>query len=284
MPPPFRAEQIGSLLRPRSLIEARNITSTSSSLTTRSEYLSAQDSAIAAVVTQQLNRSVRPITSGEYERYIFYSDFFDRLSGFELRPSIPLEDFKPYFPTVRVLRSRGATHRDGIVCSGPVRHVQSPLLAEWLYLRSLLPEALWAECKVTLPSPTYYHMQLKEGMAWNGVYESDEAFFADVAAAYRREFEVLYQAGVRNVQVDDPNMSFFCDDTYLQALKAEGMDAAKMLRFYVKVHNDCLEDLPRDLHVGIHICRGRLEDTSSAENSMIIHILFVTRLPHASTK
>ena len=258
MPPPFRADHIGSLLRPRSLIEARKITSTSASATARADYIKAQNEAIATVVREQLDRSVRPITSGEYERHIFYSDFFDRLSGFKLRPSIPLQDFKPYFPSVKVLASRGATHRDGIVCTGKVKHVESPLLEEWMYLRSLMPEEMWRECKVTLPSPTYYHMQLKEGMAWRGVYDNDEAFFEDVAAAYRREFEVLYQAGVRNVQVDDPNMSFFCDYSYRAALREEGADAQKTLEFYVKVHNDCLRGLPEDLHVGMHICRGML--------------------------
>ncbi len=258
MAPPFRADHIGSLLRPQPLIEARNVTSTSASVTARADYINAQNEAIAAVVRQQLDRSVRPITSGEYERHIFYSDFFDRLSGFELRPSIPIQDFKPYFPTIKVLVSRGATHRDGIVCTGKVKHESSPLLEEWMYLRSLLPEEIWRECKITLPSPTYYHMQLKEGVAWKGVYGSDEAFFEDVAAAYRKEFEVLYQAGVRNVQVDDPNMSFFCDENYIKALEEEGVDAKKMLDFYVKVHNDCLRGLPEDLHVGMHICRGML--------------------------
>ena len=255
MTPPFRADHIGSLLRPQSLIEARKITSTSASVTAKADYINAQNEAIATVVRQQLDRSVRPITSGEFERHIFYSDFFDRLSGFKLQPSISIEDFKPYFPTIKVLVSRGATHRDGIVCTGRVKHERSPLLDEWMYLRGLLPQEMWRQCKVTLPSPTYYHMQLKEGMAWKGVYENDETFFEDVAAAYRKEFEMLYHAGVRNVQVDDPNMSF-CDQNYIRALKEEGVEADRMLEFYVKVHNDCLRGLPKDLHVGMHVCRG----------------------------
>jgi methionine synthase II (cobalamin-independent) len=65
-------------------------------------------------------------------------------------------------------------------------------------------KGIWKERKITVPSPVYYHMQLKEGLVWeNGVYDSDEAFFEDVAAAYRKEFQVLYEAGVRNLRVDD---------------------------------------------------------------------------------
>lgn len=71
-----------------------------------------------------------------------------------------------------------ATARDGIVCTGKVRHVNSPLLDEWMYLRILLSKELWGQCKITVQSPGYYHMQLKEGTVWeNGDYDSDEAFF-----------------------------------------------------------------------------------------------------------
>jgi methionine synthase II (cobalamin-independent) len=190
MAPPFRAEHIGSLLRPQGLIEVRHKVGPSlPSGPVQENLIKIQNEAIAAVVSQQLARSIRPITSGEYERKIFYSDFFDRLSGFELRPDIPIGSFRPYFPTVKVLASRGAKSRDGVACTRKVRHVKSPLLDEWMYLRSLLPKESWKECKITVPSPVYYHMQLKEGLVWeNGVYDSDEAFFEDVAAAYRKSF------------------------------------------------------------------------------------------------
>ena len=258
MAPPFRADHIGSLLRPQQLIEARNeALSSSSSEAAQESLIKIQNQAIAAVVEQQLARSIRPITSGEYERKIFYSDFFDRLSGFELRPDIPMDSFKPYFPTVKVLASRGETTRDGVICTSKVMHVQSPLLDEWMYLRSLLPKQSWGECKITVPSPVYYHMQLKEGRVWeNGVYDNDEAFFEDVTVAYRKEFQVLYDAGVRNIQVDDPNLTYFCDEGYLRALREVGVDARKLLETYVGVHNACLKGLPEDLHIGTHLCRG----------------------------
>lgn len=263
MTPPFRAEHIGSLLRPRALIEARNITSTLASATARSEYVEIQNAAIAAVVEQQLARGVQPITSGEYERHIFYSDFFNRLAGFELRRGVSLDTFLPYFPTIKVMLENGVKTRDCIICTEKVRHVTSPLLEEWLYLRSLLPESQWGQCKVTIPSPTYFHIQLQQGKAWEeGVYDSDEAFFDDVCAAYRKEFEVLYQAGVRNIQVDDPNLSFFCDQGFLAGLKKRGLDAQAKLESYVRMHNACLEGLPADLHVGIHLCRGMLTSGS----------------------
>ena len=133
--------------------------------------------------------------------------------------------------------------------------MKSPLLDDWMYLRTLLPEESWGECKIMVPSLVYYHMQLKEGTVWeNGVDENDEASLEDVAAAYRKEFEVLYEVCVRNIQVDDPNLTFLCDEGYLRALKEAEVDARKLLKTYVGVHNACLTDL----HIGTHLCRGTL--------------------------
>lgn len=121
-------------------------------------------------------------------------------------------------------------------------------------------EADLAKCKITIPSPTYQHMQLRPGSAFTAGsgYVSDEAYFADLAAAYRAELNSLYDAGCRNVQIDDPNMTFFVMDSFLDGCRADGVDPDVLLQQYIRVHNACLTDLPGDMHVGIHLCRGNM--------------------------
>ncbi|OQV05998.1 Cobalamin-independent synthase, Catalytic domain-containing protein [Cladophialophora immunda] len=281
MAPPFRADQVGSLLRPQSLVEARknsnlqgarlrngpvaqgeddaaaNLTAGSSSNEADPiEVLrSEQAKAIKDVVGEQLSRHILPITTGEYERGIFYGNFFESLSGFEVRYT-PMADFKVDFPTNRPLIKWGLPGRDaGFPTSNKVTLERSAYLDDWLYLRSLLPEERWRDAKMTVPPPGWWHIQLKEPFD-RSLYENDEALLRDLSAAVRKEILTLYEHGLRVVQVDDPNLSFFCDEEWIQACQKEGVDLERLLELYITSHNDAIKDLPSDLHVGIHICRG----------------------------
>lgn len=103
-------------------------------------------------------------------------------------------------------------------------------------------------------------MQLRPGGAYTAEsgYGGDEAYFADLAAAYRAELQSLYDAGCRHVQVDDPNMTFFVMDSFLAGCRVDGVDPDALLAQYVGVHNACLAGRPADMHVGIHLCRGNM--------------------------
>ena len=89
-----------------------------------------------------------------------------------------------------------------------------------------------------------------------GVYNDREAYFNDIAAAYRQELEVLYAAGCRNVQIDGPYLAFFCDVGMLKGLRDEGDDPDALFDAYVRLYNNCLATRPRDMTVGLHLCRG----------------------------
>lgn len=162
MAPPFRAEQIGSLMRPPELLIARSaagVTSTYSQLT--KELQQATENAIAGVVYKQLELGIRPITSGEYERDKFYSGFFETLDGMEVVKNIPLDEgYRTNFPTVRTLKSLGITTRDSVVAKDRISHTRSAYLTEWTALCSLLPQERWSECKLTMPPITHSHMQV----------------------------------------------------------------------------------------------------------------------------
>ena len=283
MAPIFRADHVGSLLRPKGLVEARknaiphktrlreeliqdqqtsdDVTSTNRATPPDEDPMARlkteQDAAIKDVVSEQLTRHVLPITTGEYERAIFYGNFFEALSGFEMRYT-EMSGFKTDFPTNRPLIKWGVPGREaGYPTSSHVKWVKSAYLDDWLYLRSLLPKEKWPLAKMTVPTPSWYHVQLKEPFD-KTLYADDASLLSDIAAALRQEILTLYDQGLRNVQVDDPNLSFFCDEVWVDTCAKEGVDLDHLLELYIKAHNDAVAGLPADLNVGVHICRGNL--------------------------
>ncbi|KAI0158178.1 hypothetical protein GGR57DRAFT_459372 [Xylariaceae sp. FL1272] len=264
MAPPFRNDHIGSLLRPKSLLDARSALSSPSqmySLEIPESVKAAQLKAIQDVAALQISKGVRSITDGEYARHIYYGGFFEKLSGFEARPTLRIPDaFRTDFPTTTKLKLMGATTRAACVCTGKIQYKESPYLAEWLTLHASLPEELIRSAKITLPAPTYQHIQLKPGTAYTAEsgYTSDEAYFADIASCYAAELKTLYDAGVRNIQIDDPHLTYFASSQFLDGCKKDGTNTDELLNLYISVHNQLLKGKPKDLHMGVHLCRGNM--------------------------
>ncbi len=278
MAPPFRADQVGSLLRPKSLVEARkhsklpwnNLRAGPGADEHKAEASPApndadedpmslleteQHRAIKEVIRDQRSRNILPLTTGEYERGIFYGNFFESLSGFEVRYT-PMSEFKKGFPTNRPLIEWGVPGRDaGFPTEKVVTLEKSAYLDDWLFLRDQLPKERWGDAKMTVPPPAWWHIQLKEPFD-KSLYETDAALLKDLSAVLRKEILTLYNHGLRNVQVDDPNLSFFCDEIWIETCKTEGVDLDALLELYITSHNDAIGDLPTDLTVGVHICRG----------------------------
>lgn len=101
-------------------------------------------------------------------------------------------------------------HKPGesIVCTGKIKHVGSSYLPDWNYLKALVAPEKVKDLKITLAAPEWYHLRYKPGYAYpKDVYPSDAEYFADIAAAYRTELQILYDAGCRNVTIDDPNLA-----------------------------------------------------------------------------
>lgn len=258
MAPPFRADQVGSLLRPSSLLQARRNALEDRSEGSREELVQVQEIATKAAVQKQLYLAIRPITSGEYERAVFSRGFQDQLEGFSI-VNVPFSDHRPGFPTIRQFSKMGLDTRLQVVATGKIKHTQSPYLNDWLYLRSLLPKEKWHEAKFTIVSPTYNHGLLGHSTysATSG-YSNDEEFFRDLIFAYQAEINILYEHGLRFLQIDDPNMSFFCDEEWVAYSQSIGQDLESLHDQHIKVHNELLAQLPKDLRVGVHLCRGNL--------------------------
>ncbi|KAI1364355.1 hypothetical protein F5Y08DRAFT_339702 [Xylaria arbuscula] len=265
MAPPFRNDHVGSLLRPKELLDARASLGSASqmySLDIPEEAKVAERKAIQKVVQIQIEKGIRAITDGEYARHIYYGGFFEKLGGFEARPTLPIPDaFRTDFPTTTKLAAElGAKTRAAVVCTGKITYEKSPYLPEWLLLRETLPQDLWNAAKITVPAPTYQHIQLKPGTAWTAEsgYTSDEEYLDDIAKCYAQEMQTLYDAGVRNVQVDDPHLTYFASSMFLEGCKKDGTNTDELLDLYTRTHNKLLSQKPKDLHMGMHLCRGNM--------------------------
>ncbi|WQF85582.1 Putative cobalamin-independent methionine synthase MetE/archaeal, UROD/MetE-like superfamily [Colletotrichum destructivum] len=269
MAPLFRADQVGSLIRPDFLLEDR------ASLGFYADKLSADQAvatsaAVAHAAQKQLDLDIRPITSGEYERTIFFGGFFENLEGMEVRQDLRIpQDFRPDLPNVTGLAKMGLKHFAAVVATGKIKHVSSAYLPAWEMIKKTVPEEYWKDCKMSIPSITWQHMYLAKGTAFTpGTYASDQDYFLDLAAAFRAELKALYDAGLRSVQVDDPNLTFFIVEQFREGLRGDGIDPDSLMELYIWAHNQALEGLPLDMHVGIHLCRGNMPDGPSfAEGS-----------------
>ena len=268
MPPRFRADQVGSLLRPPQLLEARSNLSSPSKMYdihNDSQIHQAETEAIQWAVQKQQELAIRPFCSGEYDRHIYYGGLFETLEGMTPMPDLPIKEaFRTDFPTTTKLAEMGAETRAAVVCTGPIRWSQTAYMDEWKALRSTLSAEYWWECKMTIPSPTYQHIQLKPGTAFtkDSGYNSDEQYFHDLATAYRSEIEALYDEGLRNLQIDDPHLTYFCSSQFLNGCKKDGTDTDALLELYFDVHNQILSNLPEDLHMSIHLCRGNMSGST----------------------
>lgn len=117
--------------------------------------------------------------------------------------------FREYVPDIAAFLEEEKVPGESVICDGKISHTgKSSYIEQFEYLKSILPAERHGEIKMTLAAPNWYHLRYKEGQAYpKEVYASDEEYFADIAEAYRTELKILYDAGLRNAQVDDPNLA-----------------------------------------------------------------------------
>ena len=235
-------------------------------LATDDRIKQAESEAINYAVRKQIELSIRPICSGEYSRHIFYGGFFEKLEGMKAVPDLPIiEAFRTDFPTITALAKMGAKTRAAVVCTGPIKWKQSAYLDEWKMLRSTVPREQWKDCKITLPSPSYQHIQLKQGTAYTKAsgYTNDKQYFEDLGKAYAAEIKALYDEGCRNIQIDDPHLTYFCSSQFLDGCRKDGTDTEELFDLYLEAHNMFLREKPgSDLHIGTHLCRGNMSGST----------------------
>jgi 5-methyltetrahydropteroyltriglutamate--homocysteine methyltransferase len=218
--PPFRADHVGSFLRPKRLLDARE--QHKSGALTAAALRAVEDDAIRDIVRFQEGLGLRGITDGEYRRTYFHIDFLTRLSGVETKGGIAVSfhsaagnvDFSP--PVMQV--------------TGPVRHDQAIQRADFEFLRSVTTRTP----KVTIPSPTMLHFRGGRNAISKDAYPDLEAFYADVAQAYRAEIADLAAAGCTYLQLDDTNLAYLCDEKMREGARQRGDDPNELPRRYAR--------------------------------------------------
>jgi 5-methyltetrahydropteroyltriglutamate--homocysteine methyltransferase len=247
--PPFRADHVGSFLRPPELLEARARLPRGSA-----ELRRAEDEAIRAVVRLQETCGLEGITDGEFRRTYFHIDFLEKLEGVEARGGLTTRfhtatgkeiDFAP--PVLHV--------------TGTVRHARPILVDDFHFLRAQTGRTP----KVTLPSPTMLHFRGGRAAIGAEAYPELEPFFDDVAAGYREELRQLGDAGARYVQLDDTNLAYLCDPKLREGARQRGDDPAELPRRYARLINAAIAGRPAGMVACVHMCRGNFRSAWVAE-------------------
>jgi 5-methyltetrahydropteroyltriglutamate--homocysteine methyltransferase len=260
--PPFRADHVGSFLRPPELLAARDRFAKGE--ISRTTLREAEDAAIRDVVRYQEDLGLTGITDGEFRRTYFHVDFLEQLDGVETKGGINVRfhtvkgdvEFAP--PVMRV--------------TGPVRHARPIQLADFEFLQSVTKKVP----KVTIPSPTMLHFRGGREAISRDAYPDLERFYADVAAAYRDEIAALAKAGCRYLQLDDPNLAYLCDAKMREGARARGDDPDELPRRYARLINAAIEGRPKDMAVCVHLCRGNFKSAWVAEGGYepVAQVLF----------
>ena len=245
----FRADQVGSFLRPKYLLDAR--AQAAKGQITPEQLRAVEDKAIADVVKFQEEVGLKSITDGEFRREYFHLDFLKQLGG--VRTELPVcvvgPDGKEHLspPTMKVVDK--------------VRHVKDIQLADFQYLKSVTRRTP----KVTIPSPTMLHFRGGRAGISSQHYPDLEQFYQDVADAYGAELRSLAAAGCTSVQLDDTNLAYLCDESMRAAALKRGDDPNELPHRYASFINRVVAQKPSGMTLAMHLCRGNFKSTWAAQ-------------------
>lgn len=247
--PPFRADQVGSLLRPEALLEAR--TEHAAGGIDAAALRAAEDAAIADAVARQEAAGLPVIMDGEFRRENFWIDFIRGIPGLEIAGAD--EDAK--FSETSSGTARYAPKWARATARITPGEVQ--LRGDYEYLAGLTDRTV----KMTLPSPTRAHVLSGDKAADPDVYPNMDDYWADMAAVYQHEIAGLEALGCRYIQIDEPYFSSFIDDKQRAHLGQIHGDADSLLGTYVDALNACISKRSAGTTVALHICRGNARST-----------------------
>jgi 5-methyltetrahydropteroyltriglutamate--homocysteine methyltransferase len=251
--PPFRADHVGSFLRPGRLREARGLFAAGG--LPAAELHAIEDACIREVVRAQDDAGLKAITDGEFRRTFFHVDFLERLEGVETTYG----EFAAHF------RKDDGTK---VGFAPPTMHVGSKV--KWVgpiqgpdfeFLKS----ATTRMAKVCIPAPSMLHFRGGREAISEVVYPRLENFYDDLTAAYRAEIADLAARGLRYLQFDDTNLAYLCDPDIRARTRARGDDSDALVRLYCRLINDSIRGRPADMTVCVHLCRGNFKSAWVAQ-------------------
>jgi len=266
--PPFRADHVGSLLRPQRLLDAREQKK-------RGEIDAAalrkvEDECIREVVKLQEEAGLQGITDGELRRKSWHMDFLTQLGGLASAGKALPVTFRG--PTGEVFFTR-----PDLAITSRITRPRPIFVAPFSFLKSTVSRT----AKLTMPSPCMLYTQVGRENIDKTVYPDLDGFVEDTAAAYRAEIADLYAAGCRYLQLDDVSLAYLCDEDMRAQGRARNDDPDEQLAMSVKLVQATLRNKPKDLTVCTHLCRGNFRSSWRAQGgyAKIAETIF-TQLPY----
>ena len=246
--PPFRADMVGSLLRPEAVKQARG--DFAKGKIDAGELYAIEDRAIAEAVKKQEQVGLKAVTDGEFRRSWWHFDFLAGLDGVEV------------VETDAGIQFQGTTTKaQGIAVTGRVGFGGHPMLEHFRYLKSVAT----ALPKMTIPAPSVLHFRGGRRAISREVYPDLDNFFQDTAEAYGKAVRAFYDAGCRYLQFDDTVWAYLCSEKERRAARERGDDPDPLPRIYAQMINQALAAKPDDMVVTTHVCRGNFRSTWISE-------------------
>ena len=246
--PPFRADHVGSFLRPAALKEAR--TKREKGAITAAELKAVEDREIEKVIKRQEELGLQLATDGEFRRSWWHFDFLGMLDGVEI------------YEAEQGIQFRGVqTKAQGLRIVGKVGFSDHPMLAHFKFLKAhskVTP-------KMTIPAPPVLHFRLAKDGIKKGVYPDIDGFFHDLGNAYKQAVKAFYDAGCRYLQFDDTVWAYLCSQEELRKARERMSNVDQLQGIYARVINTALEAKPADMTITTHVCRGNFRSTWISE-------------------
>jgi 5-methyltetrahydropteroyltriglutamate--homocysteine methyltransferase len=266
--PPFRADHVGSLLRPPELLLAREKHAKGD--LSADGLREIEDRSIREVVKMQEDIDLQGITDGEYRRTIWHADFLRQIDGVTVKEGVAATGgVARRFQSGKKEIDRSPTRFE---ITGRLKRSHGIETDNFKYLASVTNHTP----KVCIPSPTILHMRGGRDAIDKHAYPDMEDFYADLTHVYREEIRGLADLGCTYLQLDDPNLAYLCDEKMREGVRHIGEDPNQLPRTYARLINECIKDRPDNMTVCMHICRGNFRSAWAAEGGYdpVAEILF----------
>ena len=242
--PPFRADHVGSLLRPAALKEARERRAKGE--ITADALKAVEDRAIEDIIKKQEAVGLQAISDGEFRRSWWHLDFLWGLDGVERH----VMDTGITFAAV-------TTRNEGVQVTGKIGFSGHPMIEHFKFLKAHTGRTP----KMTIPAPSALYGRPYPTPINKAIYPNLDTFFADLGQAYRKAVRAFADAGCRYIQLDEVFIAMLCDPKYCQQMRDRGDDPDYLGGVYADLINEAMSDIPADMTVTMHLCRGNYKST-----------------------
>ena len=262
--PPFRADHVGSLLRTTALKAAREKRARGE--LAAQAFQAIEDREIAGVIAKQEAAGLQSITDGEYRRISWNIDFLERLDNVESYAGERKIKFASSGPQPRAVLLR-LTGQLGT-------YKPHPMIAHFEFLRAHTKRSP----KMTIPSPSSLHFRYGRDAVPEALYPAMEDFYRDLAQSYRQTVRAFTDAGCRYLQFDEVNLTYLCDPSLRKVITERGEDPARLPAAYASMINAAIADIPSDMTITMHLCRGNFRSNFIASGGYepVAELLFNT--------